>query len=145
MKIRPFQLEDMEPVLSIWFRGSVTAHDFIQEEYWASMKTEMRNKYLPMSKTYVIDQETKIVGFVSMVDNYLAALFIDASQHKKGYGKQLLEFVKKQHETINLRVYQRNANAINFYFKNGFEILKEEIDEATSQKEFSMMWSKKCI
>ncbi|SDD86596.1 putative acetyltransferase [Paenibacillus sp. UNCCL117] len=141
MKIRPFQLEDMEPVLDIWFKGSVTAHDFIQEEYWASMRPEMKNKYLPMSKTYVIDQETKIVGFVSMVDNYLAALFIDVSQQKKGYGKQLLDFVKKQHETITLRVYQRNANAINFYCKNGFEILQEEIDENTSQKEFSMRWS----
>ncbi|MCM3081513.1 GNAT family N-acetyltransferase [Brevibacillus invocatus] len=52
-----------------------------------------------------------------MVDNYLAALFIDVTQHNKGYGKQLLEFVKRQNEAIQLKVYQRNTNAIDFYLR----------------------------
>ncbi|MDH4618703.1 GNAT family N-acetyltransferase [Brevibacillus sp. AY1] len=72
---------------------------------------------IPYLQTYVIEQGTKVLGFVSMVDNYLAALFIDVTQHNKGYGKQLLEFVKRQNEAIQLKVYQRNTNAIDFYLR----------------------------
>jgi hypothetical protein len=59
------------------------AHDFIDQEYWLSQKTEMRDKYIPMSDTYVIYTQAEIVGFVSMVEDYLAALFIDTSIKKK--------------------------------------------------------------
>lgn len=143
MKIRLLKTEDLEQIVEIWFKGSIRAHDFIDQEYWESMKMEMRNTYLPMSETYVIDQGTKVLGFVSMVDNYLAALFIDVAEHNKGYGKQLLEFVKRQYEAIQLKVYQRNTNAIDFYLRNGFEIIEEVMDQQTSQKEFIMMWRKK--
>ena len=140
MEIRSLRTEDIEPLVEIWFKGSLMAHNFIDHKYWESMKIEMKNKYLPMSKTYVISQGTKILGFVSMVDNYLAALFIDVTQHKKGYGKQLLEFIKRQHEAIQLKVYQKNTTAIEFYLRNGFEIIEEVMDNQTSQKEFIMMW-----
>lgn len=143
MKIRSLKTEDLDAIVEIWFKGSLMAHDFIDPKYWESMKMEMRNTYLPMSKTYVMDQDSKVLGFVSMVDNYLAALFIDVTQHNKGYGKQLLEFVKRQNEAVQLKVYQRNTNAIDFYLRNGFEITEEVMDQQTSQKEYIMMWRKK--
>lgn len=118
-------------------------HDFIDPKYWESMKVEMKNTYLPMSRTYVIDQGGQVSGFVSMVDNYLAALFVDVTQQNKGFGKQLLEYIKSQNEAIQLKVYQRNTNATDFYLRNGFEIMEEVMDRQTSQKEFIMMWTKK--
>lgn len=143
MKIRMLQTEDIEPAVEIWLKGSFVAHDFIDREYWESKKEDMKNTYLPMAKTYVLDQEAKIFGFVSMVDNYLAALFIDVNHQNKGYGKQLLEFIKREHEDIQLKVYQKNAKAIDFYLRNGFEIMEEAMDEHTSQKEWIMIWRRK--
>jgi len=140
MEIRLLKTEDIEPIVEIWFKGSILAHNFIDQVYWESMKMEMKNKYLPMSKTYVIGKGVEIFGFVSMVDNYLAALFVDVNHHKKGYGKQLLEFVKSQNEAIQLKVYQKNRNATDFYLKNGFEMIEEVVDNQTLQKEFIMMW-----
>lgn len=64
----------------------------------------MENKYLPLAQNYVIMQdEHTIGGFVSMIDEYLAALFIRAQ--RKGYGKLLLDWVKQQHAEIQLKVF----------------------------------------
>ncbi|MDY0395599.1 hypothetical protein RWE15_15670 [Virgibacillus halophilus] len=43
----------------------------------------------------------------------------------------MLNFVKKQRDVIQLKVYKENAPAVGFYFNNGF-VLKEELrDEQT--------------
>lgn len=144
MLIRPFKNEDMETIVEIWLTGSLQAHDFIDSLYWHSAKTQMKSQYIPMSNTYVITEEPKsIIGFVSMVGDYLAALFIDCAEQNKGYGKRLLDFVKEKHERMELKVYQRNTNAVEFYMANGFDITEESLDEATSEKEWKMTWTKK--
>ncbi|WP_237446597.1 GNAT family N-acetyltransferase [Shimazuella alba] len=81
-------------------------------------------KVIPMSETYVISNEKDVVDFVSMVDNYLAALFIDVKHQGGGYGKRLLNFIKSQREYIQLKVYKKNNKAVDFYLKNGFVIKK---------------------
>lgn len=82
MRIELHKQSDIDILTDIWYRVSIQAHDFIAQEYWLSQKTEMRDKYIPMSDTYVIYNQAEIVGFVSMVDDYLAALFIDTSYQK---------------------------------------------------------------
>ncbi|RXT02297.1 N-acetyltransferase [Ammoniphilus sp. CFH 90114] len=143
MMIRPMRAEDMNTVVDIWYRGSIQAHDFIEREYWEAGKKDMLEQYLPMSMTYILEDENRnVTGFVSMVDQYLAALFVDVSQQKKGYGKQILAFIKEKYDAVQLKVYQKNSNAVEFYRKNGFNIREELIDEATSQEEFLMTWVK---
>ncbi len=96
----------------------------------------MEGKYLPMSETYVIS------NFVSLVDDYLAALFIDVKHQGQGYGKRLLNFIKERRENIQLKVYKKNRNAVNFYVMNGFVIKKELLDEQTVEEEFLMGWER---
>lgn len=140
--IRLLNTKDMEDVVELWLRGSLESHDFIDPDYWRSMKVEMREKYLPMATSYVIEDDGAIVGFVSMVDEYLAALFVEGAQQNKGYGKQLVNYIKELYASIHLRVYQNNVNATRFYQKNGFFIVEEGVDGRTSQKEYVMSWSK---
>ncbi|WP_134699333.1 N-acetyltransferase [Ammoniphilus sp. YIM 78166] len=141
--IRPFKNEDMDPVLEIWLNGSLQAHEFIDSSYWHAAKTQMKNEYIPLSDTYVITEDAKhVLGFVSMVGDYLAALFIDCAQQNKGYGKRLLDFMKEKHERLELKVYQKNTSAVEFYLRNGFEITGESIDESTLEKEWKMSWMK---
>src|SRR5699024_12055144 len=80
---------------------------------------------LPMSETHVITNQTKIIGFISMVEGYLAALFIDVAYQNNGAGKELLNFEKRRRNKIRLKVYKENLSAVRFYEKNGF-IIKEE-------------------
>ncbi|MEK5028320.1 N-acetyltransferase [Paenibacillus sp. FSL M7-1046] len=140
MKIELHKQSDIDTLTDIWYKGSIQAHDFIDQEYWLSQKTEMRDKYIPMSDTYVIYNQAEIVGFVSMVEDYLAALFIDTSYQKNGYGKELINFIKIQKSKITLKVYKENTSATRFYEKNGFTIKETLLDENTNQEEYLMEW-----
>lgn len=77
-----------------------------------------------------------------MVDDYLAALFIDVAYQNNGAGKELLNFEKRQRTIIQLKVYKENLSAVRFYEKNGFIIKKELTDEQTNKQEYLMEWTK---
>lgn len=142
VNIRPNKKTEVNKLVEIWYEGSLIAHGFIDKNYWKSQQTKMEEKYIPMSETYVVSNEKDIVGFVSMMNNYLAALFIDVKHQGGGYGKGLLDFVKRQRENIQLKVYKKNNKAVDFYLKNGFVIKEETLDEQTSEEEYLMEWEK---
>lgn len=142
MIIKKMVKNDIQEVVKIWYETSIIAHDFIPKHYWVNGKKDMENIYIPNSETYIISQNDEILGFLTMVENYLAAIFIKKSKQKMGYGKSLIQFIKEKKEELNLKVYQKNLNSINFYKKLDFKILKETIDENTGEKEFLMAWKK---
>ncbi|SDM29406.1 GNAT family N-acetyltransferase [Sediminibacillus halophilus] len=142
MNIRSNKKTEVDKLVEIWYEVSLIAHDFIDKNYWKSQQTAMAEKYIPMSETYVVSNEKGIVGFLSMMDNYMAALFIDVRHQGGGYGKGLLNFIKRQRESIQLKVYKKNKKAVDFYLKNGFVIKEETLDEQTSEEEFLMEWEK---
>ncbi|MYL56262.1 GNAT family N-acetyltransferase [Virgibacillus halodenitrificans] len=140
--IREYKNTDIDTLVDIWYKGSLQAHDFIDYVYWESQIKEMKDKYIPMSETYVITDQTKIKGFISMVEDYLAALFIDVTYQNNGAGKELLNFVKRQRNEIQLKVYKENFSAVRFYEKNEFIIKKELTDESTNKQEYLMEWTR---
>lgn len=142
MNIRLNKHTEINRLVEIWYVCSVLAHDFIDQKYWESQQTEMKEKYIPMSETYIISNENKVVGFVSMMDNYLAALFIDVQFQGEGYGKGLLDFIKGKRGNMQLKVYKRNKGAVDFYLKNDFVIKEAKLDEQTSEEEYVMIWEK---
>ena len=102
----------------------------------------MATTYLPGSETFVAVDENEISGFVSMADNYLAAIFVRKERQGSGIGKKLLELVKATRSTIELKVYKKNIDSVNFYRKQGFEIVSESMDENTNEIEVFMKWDK---
>jgi putative acetyltransferase len=140
MITRQSTVQDYDRMVEIWLEGSKLSHAFIDEHYWTSQQSDMKEKYLPMSTSYVLEETGDIRGFISVVGNYLAALFIDPRQQGKGYGEQLLNYIKDQADSLDLKVYQQNDRAVRFYLKNGFVIVEEQIDENTSAKEYVMTW-----
>lgn len=53
---------------------------------------------------------------------------------------RLLDYIKKQHSRLTLRVYAKNTRAVRFYQRESFRIQMEETDEMTGQKEYVMLW-----
>ena len=51
-------------------------------------------------------------------------------------------FYCAEKDSLTLKVYQKNINAINFYKKSGFIIVNENIDESTNEVEYIMSWRK---
>lgn len=134
--------KDYDYLVNIWYHASIEAHHFIPKEFLLAKKIEMKEKYLPESDTLMIEDYKNLLGFVSMVDDYLAALYIDVKYQKRGYGKRLLDYVKLKHDKIHLNVYKKNESAVNFYLRNGFMIKKETTDEMTKEDEYVMFWHK---
>ena len=115
MEIKKLEDKDIPDVVELWYDVSIVAHDFISAEYWKENKEAMAKEYLPNSETYVAVVNDEIVGFIAMAENYLAALFVDNDRQGSGIGKQLLEFVKNQRETIQLGVFKKNTDGVGFY------------------------------
>jgi putative acetyltransferase len=142
MNIRKYREDEIEELVELWYDVSIKAHSFISDDYWRAGKKDMREKYIPMSATYVIEDNEEIIGFVSIVDDYLAAIFIGTNYQDKGYGNKLLDYIKTKKDYIELRVYKKNEKTVKFYLKNDFHIQEESIDELTGEEEFLMVWNK---
>ncbi|MFD1629687.1 N-acetyltransferase [Pseudopedobacter beijingensis] len=140
MKIRNLEKRDETAVLNIWLNTSLLAHDFVAAEYWHSKIKDMKDVYLPNSQTFVYEENNEVIGFISMVDNYIAAIFIEQQQRSKGIGKQLISFIKEHFPILELGVFAKNSGAIAFYKKQGFTIIEEKTDQDTGEQELVMQF-----
>ncbi len=142
MIIRKNNKEDINTLVNLWYQTSVKAHNFVNRDYWKAAEDDMRQKYIPMSETYVIEEDNQVHGFVSMLDNYLAAIFVDHRFQSRGYGKELLNYIKEKRDIIKLKVFKKNTRACDFYLKNDFVIKEELRDDELNEIEYLMVWEK---
>ncbi|CAM4245090.1 N-acetyltransferase [Vibrio neonatus] len=141
--IREYQAKDIEAVLDIWLKASIQAHDFVAAEFWQSQVSNMRDIYIPASKTYVFEKEGNIVGFYSLYQNLLAAIFVSPDYQGQGFGKQLISHAKEQCSQLTLNVYKENQAAYRFYLAQGFEVDNEQLCEHTGCAEYAMSMNTK--
>ena len=139
--IREFQRSDTERVMKLWLSGNIDAHSFVPEEYWCSHFNEVQ-KALLQAKIFVYDIDGKVQGFIGLMKEYIAGIFVDKNCRSTGIGTQLLTYVKEKYDTLSLSVYQQNFRAVAFYQRAGFLILSEGTDEDTGKKEYMMFWKK---
>lgn len=102
----------------------------------------MAEKYLPVSEVYVVEETDTILGFIALIGNHIASIFVDNEEQEKGIGSLLLNYAKELRTDLTLSVYQKNEKSVNFYKSKKFIILYETIDEPTGEKEFTMQWKK---
>lgn len=138
--ISEFKDSDMDRVLDIWLCASIKSHDFIKPEFWNQNILNMRDSYIPASTTYLFTKDDLILGFISMCNEIIAALFVDLAYQNKGIGTALLNYVKQHNDFLLLTVYKLNIKSIKFYQNNGFQIVEEQIDEMTGKLELVMEW-----
>ncbi|MBS5927745.1 MAG: N-acetyltransferase [Clostridium sp.] len=146
MYIRKFKDEDIDVVMSIWFRATIVGHPFISEFYWRCNYNTVKKEYLPNSKTFVYEENNSIKGFISIVDDsYIGALFVDPKSQGRGVGKMLLDYVKKEYSDLTLSVYKDNKKAYRFYKKALFEPIEEGINEDSGFMEVLMKYTSREI
>ena len=117
------------------------AHDFVSRAWWEAQVQDMRELYLPLSDILAVavdDASNRIVGFMALIDNVLAALFVQPEWQGRGIGSRLLEIACKIHQELYLTVYACNSRAVNFYLKHGFVETGRRIESATGQMELLM-------
>ena len=139
--IRKFQISDTEQVMKLWLSGNMEAHSFVPEKYWQSHFKEVQEA-LQQADVWVYDIDGNVHGFIGLINEYIAGIFVDKNYRSIGIGTQLVNFVKEKYDTLSLNVYQENPRAVAFYQSEGFSVLSEGIDEDTSKKEYTMFWKK---
>ena len=141
--VRKYEAKDLVYVMEIWLDTNKKAHSFIPSTYWLS-SYDMVQEQIAQAKLYVYeDEEThQIIGFIGLVEEHIAGLFVKEGFQAKGVGKQLLDYVKQEYTKLFLQVYQKNKRAIAFYEREQFHIQSESVDENTQEKEWLMYWEK---
>lgn len=140
--IRKFEINDTEQVMQLWLTVNTEVHDFIPADYWISKYHQVQEQIL-LADIYVSVQDQMIQGFAGMTGDYLAGIFIGNKFRSKGIGKSLLEYIKADHPSFSLNVYQKNQRAVNFYLREGLFMVSEGTDADTEEADYTMMWSKK--
>ena len=136
--IRHMRKEELSEVVDLWLKTSIHSHSFIAKEYWLKNKVAMKEMYLPQSETWVYELDGKIVGFYSLVDEVLAALFVLPQCHGQGIGSHLLSHVQKLRQRLQLTVYIENSRACEFYLQRGFSVISTQRDRDTDCNEYLM-------
>ena len=131
----------MDAVLEIWIRGSLQAHGFIEESYWERQKERLRENLLSHAITAVYCDPTteRIGGFISLVENFIVALYVALEEQGRGIGHNLLQRAKYLYPVLELSVYTENRAALSFYLREGFQIVLRRIDQATGHEETLMI------
>ncbi|GGF00492.1 putative acetyltransferase [Chishuiella changwenlii] len=138
--IRESTHKDIKIMVDIWYKASVISHDFIPLAYWQENIEAMETIYLPSSENYVIIKSGEIIGFVALINQYLASIFISPENQRMGVGKELMKFVKSIRNNLELKVYCKNEPTVQFYKSQGFSIIDNSIDDSTGEKEYVMQW-----
>ena len=137
--IRKLLNGDIDRVADIWLKTNLKAHYFISNQYWKS-NYELVKEMMSQSEVYVYEADKMIQGFIGLNDEYIEGIFVSDEMQSCGIGKLLLDYIKDKKVSLRLNVYQKNARAISFYQREGFIIEGEGLDEATGEKEYTMLW-----
>ncbi len=137
--IRKFEAKDTERIMQIWLEVNIETHHFVRSDYWLSQYQSVQEQLL-QADIYVYEQDKKIQGFVGMMDDYLAGIFVDEKCRSMGIGKDLLECVKENYPVFTLNVYQKNRRAVDFYLREGLSVVSKGIDKDTKEADYTMAW-----
>ena len=89
--IRPYSPSDKPAVLHIWREASAIAHPFLSAALVAQAEAMIRDQFLDLAETWMIDADDTPAGFIALLGNEVGGLFVLPSHQGKGYGRALLD------------------------------------------------------
>ncbi|MCK9435662.1 MAG: N-acetyltransferase [Synergistaceae bacterium] len=137
--IRKFKTDDLDAIMEIWLKTNVEAHFFISKSYWLKNYDSVKSM-LPDAEIFVYEDNGTIQGFVGLMENYIAGIFVRQECWSHGIGKALLDHVKNRYDELSLHVYQKNMRAVRFYKRESFDVFNKQVDEGTGEIEIVMNW-----
>lgn len=141
--IRKMQESDSARVMDIWLTSTIKAHPFVKQNYWIKHYRTVKNKYLKVATTYVIEEADSVVGFISILnDDFIGALFVIPGCQGKGYGTKLLSFAQETYPNLRAYAYVKNDRALHFYKKHGFVVTDRQKNLDSQFEEDILDWSK---
>ena len=87
--IRAYHPQDLATVLSIWLQGNLDAHPFVPVDYWRK-NYALTAQLLPQAEVYVAEVHGQVVGFLGLMEELVAGVFVDRAHRGAGLGSALL-------------------------------------------------------
>ncbi len=134
MQIRKYTESDLESVLNSWEIATRLAHEFMNDDFIAQERKNVRQVYLPNTETWVAEIDNKVIGFIALMGNEVGAIFLQPCYHSKGIGKALMDKAQELHGNLEVEVFKVNRIGRHFYSKYGFEFVEEKFHELTGQQ-----------
>ena len=140
--IRKYEEKDIDELLDAWYSASKVAHPFLSEDFFDRERKNIRELYIPNVETWVYEKDSKVVGFISLMENEVGAIFLDPDLHGTGIGRALMEHAKSLRTFLELYVFKENKIGRNFYDKCGFIKMYEHPHEETGfmQLRLKLTW-----
>lgn len=106
--IREAQRSELPAILELWLESTTWGHPFIKANYWRDCIPLVRDAYLANAQNWVWEEDSKLLGFVSIMEGrFLAAMFVAPRAVRRGIGKALMQYVQQRHPHLMLEVYQK--------------------------------------
>lgn len=131
--IRPYHANDINELIDTWREATSIAHPFMNDKFLDKEEINIRNIYLPNTKTWVYSSKTGLTGFISMMGNEVAAIFVRPENQGHGIGRLLMNYVLQFHDELEVEVFQENSIGRAFYERYGFKLIKEHLHDETQK------------
>jgi len=136
--IREFEVQDTDAVVAIWRKASELAHPFLTKEFLDKEAEALRTVYLAHAKTWVIEADARVAGFIAMAGSEVAGLFLDPHFHRRGLGKALVDKAVAENGSLTVEVFKKNVIGRRFYDGYGFRPVDEYFHEPSGQATLRM-------
>ncbi len=143
--IRKIKEEDLTNVMTIWVKGNFKANSFIEKDYWLEIYNQTKLDFLENYKTYVYVENDEILGFISICDNEIKAIYVKEEKRGNGIGTKLLNHCRDNLEEnieMYVKIFEKNMNGILFFSKRQFKNNKIQLNEQFNETEYVMTWKK---
>lgn len=140
--IRKAKQTDIETIMKIWLDSNISAHPFVSITYWENNFQDVKEAILN-AEVYVYEKDNCIIGFVGVIENFIAGIFVEKLFQGMGIGTEMIEYLKTIKSELSLNVYVKNQSAVSFYRKRKFVVKEEQLNDDVDEKEYLMCWKDK--
>lgn len=127
--IRAFEPADTDDVIAVWLASTIPGQAFLPEAHWRASEPEIRERLMPVAETWVVEEDGRIVAFMSLLGDLIGGLFTHPEHQGRGYGRALVEHARARHDPVLVEVFEANTAAIGFYRRCAFVDHDRRIDD----------------
>lgn len=131
--IRRYRPSDLDGLMNVWENANKSAHPFLNTDFVNQVRQDIPTLYLPNAKSWVTSINGQIVGFISLLDDTIGALFVSPELHSLGIGTALTNKAQQFHDCLEVEVFEANAIGRRFYRGYGFQKVGEALHGQTGQ------------
>ena len=119
---------DYPILMDIWESAVLNTHDFLKQEDFLFYKENLPT-YFQYVALYGFEQDSRLAGFIGVVESNIEMLFVHNDYRGKGVGKKLVTYAIEKLQANKVDVNEQNIQAVGFYQHMGFSLVtRSELD-----------------